>query len=152
MVTSTAATGSHARVSSQLVAATGLAPTAGKRAGWLSPLRFSAPRERIGETALIRRVWSVRVQIAKGMRLNRTTTSSGSGHRSAVRQWRRHPRHFGTVVLLIALLAGMLPAQQIGGALPTHALPATQRTTERVIIEVTRGANPARVARELGAV
>jgi subtilisin family serine protease len=56
------------------------------------------------------------------------------------------------VVLLVALLAGMIPSWQTGGALPAKALPDTQRATEPVIIEVARGANPVGVARAIGVV
>jgi subtilisin family serine protease len=57
-----------------------------------------------------------------------------------------------TVILLVALLAGMLPAWQTGGVLPVQALPATRRATEPVIIEVARGANPVGVAQAIGVV
>ena len=52
----------------------------------------------------------------------------------------------GAVVVLVMMLTGMLPAWQVGGALPAQALPSTQRATVPVIIEVARGANPAGVA------
>jgi subtilisin family serine protease len=54
--------------------------------------------------------------------------------------------------VLVTLLAGMLPASPIGGAVPALALPATQRGNEPVIVEVARGANPEAVARALGVV
>jgi hypothetical protein len=50
------------------------------------------------------------------------------------------------------MLAGMLPAWQVGGALPAQALPSTQGANEPVIVEIARGANPEAVAQALGVV
>jgi subtilisin family serine protease len=64
----------------------------------------------------------------------------------------RLTRRIGTVIVLAMMLASMFPSWQIGGAFPAQALPASQRGTERVIIEVARGANPSGVARALGVI
>src|SRR5215213_129381 len=64
--------------------------------------------------------------------------------------WRRAQRRIGYGVGLIVLLAGLLPAWPIGGAMSAHALPAAKAREEAVIVEVAPGANPDAVARALG--
>src|SRR5215207_1832574 len=64
--------------------------------------------------------------------------------------WRRAQRRIGYGVGLIVLLAGLLPAWPIGGAMSADALPAAKARKEAVIVEVAPGANPDAVARALG--
>src|SRR5215210_2272126 len=64
--------------------------------------------------------------------------------------WRRAQRRIGHRVGLVVLVAGLLPAWPIGGAMSAHVLPAAKAREEAVIVEVAPGANPDAVARALG--
>jgi subtilisin len=86
------------------------------------------------------------------MRIRRVVPSPESTHARAPGWWRQNPGFIETILVLLALPAGLLPAWSIGDALPAQALPASQRTKVPVIIEVSRGANPEAVAQELGVV
>src|SRR5215212_6692428 len=86
------------------------------------------------------------------MRVRRTVASSASGQVRAAGWWRRVRCRIGHGVVLILLLAGMVPAWLIGGAMSAQALPVAQAGKEAVIVEVARGDNPQAVARALGVV
>src|SRR5215212_10242803 len=86
------------------------------------------------------------------MRVRRTVASSASGQVRAAAWWQRTRCRIGHGVVLILLLAGMLPAWLIGGAMSAQALPIAQAGKEAVIVEVARGDNPQAVARALGVV
>src|SRR5215217_544586 len=118
MVTPTGATGSYVRVSFLLVAALDLVTRAGTTASSLTSSRLSIRPERIGDSALVRRAWSIFVEIPKALRLDRTASSSVSRRGPAAGRWHRCTRRIGTVIVLVILLMGMLPAWQIGGAGP----------------------------------
>src|SRR5918994_173163 len=87
-----------------------------------------------------------------GMRVRHSERLSESGHAYAAASRRRLPRHIGTIVVLLALLAGLLPSWQLGVPLSADARPAAQSGKEGVIVELARGANPQAVARALGVV
>jgi subtilisin len=86
------------------------------------------------------------------MKVRRTVASSASGQVRAAGWWRRVRCRIGHGVVLILLLAGMLPAWLIGGAMSAQAFPVAQAGKEAVIVEVARGDNPQAVARALGVV